>query len=302
MPLVACGTGTDNDTSAKSTVAAALAAGFTSIDTARDYNCQKGVGVALHKFGPDKRGDIFLTTKIPGCGVPTQGLGPPCFANSLKVSEQPLVDLQTPYVDLLLLHFPPIGPNMSSRAVHCDTEATCTKMQQQWAALEQLYAANKTRAIGVSNHCQTCIECILKNATIKPMVNQVQYHVGIGGDPGGLIAYCHSQGIVPEAYSPLLHGSVLKNFSLGEQLAAKYGFNSSAQVALAWIAQRKGSMPLVTHSTNPAYLSEDLNLFGPRHIISDTDRAALNAITSPKCKGDAPGACCQCEAASDDEL
>ena len=64
------------------------------------------------------------------------------------------------------------------------------------------------------------------------MVNQVQYHVGMGADPGNLIEYCHSQGIVAEAYSPLLHGSVLKNFSLGEQLAQKYGFNSSAQVAL----------------------------------------------------------------------
>jgi diketogulonate reductase-like aldo/keto reductase len=297
MPLVACGSGGDSDAQARTGVAAALKAGFPSIDTAHDYGCQKGVGDALQAYGPEKRGDIFLTTKIPGCGVPTQGLQPPCFANSMKLAEQGLSELQTPYVDLLLIHFPPLGG--TKIGLGCKAEETCTKMQQQWAALEQMYAQNKTRAIGISNYCQECVECILKNATVKPMINQFQYHVGMGADPSGLIAYLHSEGIIPEAYSPLGGGKLLKNFALGEKLAPKYGFNSSAQVALAWVAQRAGSMPFVTKSSNPTYLAEDLDLFDPKHIISAEDRVALDAILAPKCSVEAPGGCCHSPSADD---
>ena len=69
MPAIACGTGGDSNSTAPITVAAALGAGFTHIDTAADYGDQHGVGLAI-KAVPRK--SIFLTTKIPGCGVPTQ--------------------------------------------------------------------------------------------------------------------------------------------------------------------------------------------------------------------------------------
>jgi 2,5-diketo-D-gluconate reductase A len=69
MPAIACGTGGDTNSTAPTTVAAALGAGFTHIDTAADYGDQHGVGLAI-KAVPRK--SIFLTTKIPGCGVPTQ--------------------------------------------------------------------------------------------------------------------------------------------------------------------------------------------------------------------------------------
>jgi diketogulonate reductase-like aldo/keto reductase len=83
MPAIACGTGGDNNASAQTTVAAAFAAGFTHIDTAADYGDQGGVGVAI-KAVNNGRKSLFLTTKIPGCGVPTQGLPPPCLENSVK--------------------------------------------------------------------------------------------------------------------------------------------------------------------------------------------------------------------------
>ena len=50
-------------------------------------------------------------------------------------------------------------------------------MQEQWRALEDMYHANKTRAIGVSNFCAPCLECIAKTATVTPAVNQLQFHV-----------------------------------------------------------------------------------------------------------------------------
>ena len=283
MPLVACGSGGDSDAKAKTGVALALAAGYTGIDTAHDYGCLKGVGEALADYGLDKRADYFLTTKVPGCGVPTQGLQPPCFDNTVKMATADIATLTgaTGYVDLLLLHFPPL--------TGCSSSGDCAKIQQQWAGLEQLYAANLTRAIGVSNYCQTCIECVLKNATVLPMVNQIQYHVGQGADPSGLLTYCKQHGIVVEAYSPLAGGKLLP-WAAGDALASKYGFNSSAQVAFSWIAQR--GLPFVTKSDNAEYLAEDLDLFGPAQHISDDDRVAIDATTAPSCSIEAPGGCC----------
>ena len=82
---------------------------------------------------------------------------------------------------------------------------------------------------------------MLANATVAPMVNQVQYHVGMGPDPAGLLSYCNKSGIVLEAYSPLAGGRLLKtneSFPGGGKLASKYNWSSAAQVGLAWIAQR----------------------------------------------------------------
>ena len=75
MPLVACGTGGDSVPAARTDVKIALTAGFSHIDTAHDYGCIKGVGDALTEWNaehPGAREKIFLTSKVPGCGVPTQ--------------------------------------------------------------------------------------------------------------------------------------------------------------------------------------------------------------------------------------
>jgi diketogulonate reductase-like aldo/keto reductase len=130
--------------------------------------------------------------------------------------------LDTPFVDLLLIHFPPI--------LGC-IPANCAHMQQQWAALEQAcvdqsvlsrtaradrpcqsvlrYAKGAARAIGVSNYCEACVQCLLKTAKIAPMVNQVQYHIGMGaGYPESSPGFWKRQNITIMAYSPLGGGKV----------------------------------------------------------------------------------------------
>ena len=272
MPLIFQGSGGDNDTSATIGVQTALAIGFTGIDTAHDYGCLAGVGAVLAPLSTTERRRLFVSSKVPGCGVPTQGLQPPCYENTLKVFAADMAKLQTPYVDLLLLHFPPLAG--------CGGNA-CMKMQQQWSALEELYKANATRAIGVSNMCKECIECIKRNATVKPMVDQMQYHVGLGQDPGGLKTYCKQENIVFESYAPLGGGLVLTNFSLGAELAVKYNFSSTAGVALGYIAQR--GHPLVTKSSKPKHLIEDLDLFSPEKQMSSVDLARLDELIHPTC-------------------
>ena len=160
MPVLAAGVGGFNTTSATNSIRIALSLGFNSIDTAHDYNNFDGVAAAISKV---PRSNFFLTTKIPGCGVPTQGLYPPCYNNTLKLSGDDLSSLDVTYVDLLLLHFPPLfGCKENSQS--------CKNMQEQWHAMEVLYLANKTRAIGVSNYCKECLQCILTTAKVSDIL------------------------------------------------------------------------------------------------------------------------------------
>lgn len=43
-----------------------------------------------------------------------------------------------------------------------------------------LLQEGKTRAIGVSHFCKNHIEVLMKTAEIKPALNQVEYHIGMG--------------------------------------------------------------------------------------------------------------------------
>ena len=41
-------------------------------------------------------------------------------------------------------------------------------MRAQWSALEAMYKAGKTRAIGVSNFCAACLDCIMGGSSEVP--------------------------------------------------------------------------------------------------------------------------------------
>eukprot|EP00591_Stephanopyxis_turris_P003964 CAMPEP_0195507882 /NCGR_PEP_ID=MMETSP0794_2-20130614/1240_1 /TAXON_ID=515487 /ORGANISM="Stephanopyxis turris, Strain CCMP 815" /LENGTH=314 /DNA_ID=CAMNT_0040634707 /DNA_START=85 /DNA_END=1029 /DNA_ORIENTATION=+ len=280
MPMMAAGVGGDNQSDAALSVIEALGVGIMHIDTAQDYMNLKGVAVALAATRIPRE-EIFLTSKVPGCGVPSQGLQPPCFENTYESALADIVKLGTPYVDLLLLHFPPIlGCKKGSES--------CTKIQEQWRALEKLYANNKTRAIGVSNYCQECVECVLENSTITPMVDQMQFHVGMGDDPAGLRSYLKDHNIVHEGYSPLAHGDIFDVPAV--EAVANATNKSAAQVGLRWIHEL-GSV-FVTKSDKPDHLVDDIDVFSGWNLTQD-QVAQISAATDPACHVEAPGGCCE---------
>ena len=92
--------------------------------------------IAESRLGRD---GIFLTTKVPGCGL--QGISiTECYAGTKKLHAENLKSLNLPYSDLLLVHFPPID----------GCELGCKGIQEQWTAMEEMLADNLTRAIGSS--------------------------------------------------------------------------------------------------------------------------------------------------------
>jgi|EP00945_MAST-04E_sp_MAST-4E-sp1_P001753 2,5-diketo-D-gluconate reductase A len=266
MPAIAAGTWQFSPAVAQQSVHDAFAAGFTHIDTAHDYDNQGGVGKAL---SGRTRDTYFLTTKVPGCGL--QGISKAhCAADTTKAIEEDLKQLGLDSLDLLLIHFPPVG-GCSSVLNNCEA------IQSQWAALEAAYAQKKTKAIGVSNFCISCFECLKKTMKITPAVNQVQYHVGMGPDPGGLKSYCTDLGVHMQAYSPLgnnasalIDGPVLGNIGKSHN-------KSAVQVALQWIWSN--GVPVVTKSTKPVHLQEDLDIFD--WTTTAAEKKVLDSQTKP---------------------
>ena len=188
MPMISLGTKQYSSAEAERIVTLGLSVGFNHIDTAQNYGNQQGIGKALALHN---RSSYFLTTKVP-----PQSSAKTAYAEAKKDLEGDLTALGLSHVDLVLLHHPPRG--------HTNV---CEAMREQWRALEDFQKAQKARAIGVSNFCQSSFECILQTANVTPAVNQIQLHVGMSPDPSGIKSYADQRKIVTQAYSPLGDGT-----------------------------------------------------------------------------------------------
>lgn len=278
MPMLAAGVWQYNSSEAFSSISSAVKVGFTMVDTALDYGNQDGVGRALTSV---PRESIFVETKVPGCGVDSHTLNVfKCYDDTVKNLEADLALLNLSYVDLVLVHFPPL-PSFVTRSCN-DWSGGCEMVRSQWKAMESFYQSGKARAIGVSNYCPSCFEC-LKSADVFPHVNQVQFHLGMGPDPMGFVSYHHKMGVQLQAYSVLGNNPQTKAPSqeiLASNLTlsiAKAHGKSSVQVALKWVISQ--GVPAVTKSSSAEHLAEDLDLWSWNLTTDELD--ALNNMRSP---------------------
>lgn len=222
----------------------ALEAGYRHIDTASIYKNERGVGRAVRSAGIE-RDQLFLVSKVWNSD---QG-----YKQTLQAFEESLERLGTDYLDLYLVHWP-------VRAKYRDT----------WRALEELYEAERVRAIGVSNFLRHHLEDLQATARILPMVNQMEFHPYLIQQD--LLDYCGTYGIQYEAWSPLMQGKILDVEELS-QLAAKYG-KTIAQVVLRWDLQ-KGVVTIPKSSRKDRILS-NAQLFD--FELAEGDMALLEAL------------------------
>src|SRR6476661_6130894 len=97
MPVLGLGVGELSDAEAEAAVAAAIEAGYRSIDTAAAYGNEAAVGRAIASSGVPRE-DLFVTTNLA-----TEDQGFQSSQNALKAS---LDKLGLDYVDLYLIHWP----------------------------------------------------------------------------------------------------------------------------------------------------------------------------------------------------
>lgn len=307
MPIMSAGTWQYSPEVAEKTVEAALSVGFNHIDTAYDYRNQQGVAKGLQSAMAKgmTRESIFLTTKVPGCGMQdVSGVSvEECEKDTAARIADDLSWLQLKYVDLLLIHYPPCPGEDGSVPIPkkstcyapktgCSNPKSCDMIRAQWKALTESYNKGQLRAVGVSNYCSACLKC-LDNEAILPMVNQVHYQVGMGPDPQGFKTFTEKRGIHLQAWSPLGMGGsgsnpIMKG-DLTTSIGKKHG-KSPVQIALKWIVSKNVSVS--TKSSNPAHLVQDLDIFDFELDESDIkalDEADFAAHDSPSflCKDEA---------------
>ncbi len=107
-------------------------------------------------------------------------------------------------------------------------------MVDTWKGMEDLYKNNKVKNIGVSNFEPEHLEALLAQVSIKPVINQVEYHPYLTQHK--LKLYLAAQHIVMESWSPLMNAQILNDETI-KDIAGRIGGKSPAQVVLRWNVQ-----------------------------------------------------------------
>lgn len=215
----------------------AISVGYRHIDTAAAYKNEQSVGIAVKQSGL-KRKDLFITSKLDN--------GDHGYDKTMAAFEATLQKLDMDYLDLYLVHW----PNPPKFRDHWQSANAGT-----WKAFEELYEANRIRAIGISNFHPRHIDELLKTASVSPMVNQIRLCPGDTQDE--VVEYCRNHDILLEAYSPLGSGEIFKVPQM-KTLSEKYQ-KTVAQICIRWSLQM-GFLPL-PKSVTPSRIEENANVF-----------------------------------------
>lgn len=248
IPAIGFGTSPMTGGLSAETVAAALAAGYRHIDTARKYGTERAVGEAIRASGVP-RGDIFLTTKVSH-----ENLRPADFARSVDDS---LAALGVDYVDLLLVHWP--NPEIA--------------LAETMPALAKAKRDGLARHIGVANFTVGLVDQAIALCPEPLVALQAEYHPYL--DQTKLLAAARARGLVYVAYCPLARGRMFTDSVLLD-IAKAHG-RSVAQVALRWLLQQQvASIPF---SSSPQRIADNLAVFD--FVLSEDDMRRIAALKRP---------------------
>ncbi|AXI07948.1 aldo/keto reductase [Oceanobacillus zhaokaii] len=247
MPQLGFGVWQVPDEEATAAVEKAFESGYRSIDTAKVYGNEAGVGRAIANSNIPRE-ELFITTKVWNAD---HG-----YENTLKAFDASLERLGLDYVDLYLIHWP--TPKFDEYV-------------ETYKALEKLYKDGRVKAIGVCNFAIEHLERILNECEIVPAINQVECHPYL--QQKELKEFCQKHGILVEAYSPLMNGRDVLEDDVVRELAEQYR-KTPAQVILRWHLQT--GVVVIPKSVTPSRIEENIDVFG--FELSEADMKKLATL------------------------
>lgn len=229
-----------------SAIQAAADVGYRAYDTAQMYGNEADTGAALAATGLP-RADLCVTTKVHPDNYSD--------ARFLPSVEASLKALRLDQVDLLLLHWPPIGGDVAP------------PLRLLQAALDR----GLTRNIGVSNFTVQMMRDATSVVDAPIVTNQVEFHPLLNQDK--LLAAAAQTGIPLSSFSSVARGEVFKH-PIFADIGRGYD-RSAAQVVLRWILQK--GVAVNTMSTNPANIRANFDIMD--FTLSSVDMARIEAMT-----------------------
>ncbi|KAJ9598311.1 hypothetical protein L9F63_010989 [Diploptera punctata] len=282
FPVLGLGSSQAKNGEMEKAVKEAIDIGYRHFDTAFIYGNEHEIGAAVRakiEEGVVKREDIFITNKlwitflrpdlvIPACRRSLQAMG-------------------LEYMDMYLVHFPislKDGDDLWPRDENGKFIPSESDYVETWKQMEECVRLGLTKSIGISNFNTEQIERLLANATIKPVVNQVECHPYF--NQSKLKAFCKQRDIVITAYAPFGRpGSKAPTMKQGVlslledpvllEMATKYN-KTIAQIILRYLVQH-GVVP-IPKSSNPNRMKENIDIFDFQ--LESEDVAVLAALRS----------------------
>ena len=271
MPAIGLGTfGSDHvshDAVAEA-VRYAASIGYRHFDCASVYGNEEQIGRTFKAMFHNglRRDEVWITSKLWNDKHGENDVISSC--------EKSLSDLQADYLDLYLVHWPfpnqhPPGCDVSARFENA-VPYIHENYMRTWRKMEELVDRGLVRHIGTSNMTIPKMELVLRDATIKPVVNEMELHPHF--QQPEFFRYLLDKGIQPVGYSPLgSPGRPERDRTPDDtspvedpvilEIAKRLGMHP-AVVCIKWATQR-GQIP-IPFSANPRNILS--NLLG---VVSD---------------------------------
>jgi diketogulonate reductase-like aldo/keto reductase len=243
IPMIGLGTWNLSGDTVKSSVRAALEAGYTHIDTAEGYKNEAEIGEVLADYD---RSDIFLTSKVLPKNLD--------YESVVRACRESLDRLGTGYLDLYLIHWP--NPAISLR--------------ETLTAMETLHNEGLVNNFGVSNFSAYQLSCANYISDVPIAVNQIEFHP-LYQQPD-LRAYCRESDTLVEAAAPLARTEILDEPAI-QEIADNHG-RSPASVILRWAIAR--DTVVLPKSTSPSHI--EVNLASWDWELPEEDLAVLDEL------------------------
>jgi alcohol dehydrogenase (NADP+) len=202
MPAIGFGTfGSDHapHTVVAEAVRTAALVGYRHFDCASVYSNENLIGLAFRELfnGGLERKDLWITSKLWNDRHSENDVIASC--------EKTLHDLGLDYLDMYLVHWPfpnhhPPGCDVNVRSplampyIH-------ENYMRTWRKLEELVDRGLVRHIGTSNMTIPKMKLVLRDARIKPSVNEMELHPHF--QQPEFFQFLRESGIEPIGYSPI---------------------------------------------------------------------------------------------------
>lgn len=251
IPQIGLGTWPMNDEETRAAVRTAIEAGYRHVDTAENYENERGVGQGVRDSGI-AREEVFVTTKF----------NKKWHGDAAAGVQANLERLGMDYADLVLIHWPNPDQDLYVKA---------------WETLIELREKGVAKAIGTSNFKPAHIQRLIDETGVTPETNQIECHPYY--DRPAERAWHAEHGIVTTSWSPLGRDNGLRNEKTVTDLAERYGV-TPGQIILAWHV--RNGLVAVPKSGNAQRQAENLDVFDVP--LTDDDMAALSALKADESK------------------